>query len=362
MFTFFQYSSIEFSDSATLTALDLDVDISSEESLQLPTPVEEPRGEPNCANNLEDQPELEHQPVEPNAFGPRTLDEHKKALQLVIQKDFEELQKCEDELKKYHSMYAGERVMADVENIIQLCEGVCEKENCNERRKIVNKKLEGGVLSVAYCCEKGHDGVWHSSKILGEKKGQKLFVSSTLLAAATLITGNNYEKISLFAKCLNLNFVSQSTFSRIQTHYVIPSIKELWGQMKAKIWNVFKKEVLVLCGDGRMDSPGFSAKYCLYAMMDHFLDLIVDLEVVDKREAGGTSSLMEKMGCKRILERMIGVLNAQELVTDASSVIMKMVRKLKGNLCSLFYTDYELTDWVGRLYVKILGLKSGQTD
>lgn len=152
LFTFFHYSSIEFSDSATLTALDLDVDISSEESLQLPTPVEEPRGEPNSANNLEDQPELEHQPVEPNAFGPRTLDEHKKALQLVIQKDFEELQKCEDELKKYHSMYVGERVMADVENIIQLCEGVCEKENCNERRKIVNKKLEGGVLSVAYCC------------------------------------------------------------------------------------------------------------------------------------------------------------------------------------------------------------------
>ena len=76
--------------------------------------------------------------------------------------------------------------------------------------------------------------------------------------------------------------------------------------MKTKIWNVFKTEVLVLCGDGRMDSPGFSAKYCLYTMMDHFMDLIVDLEVVDKREAGGTSSLMEKMGCKRLLDRMIG--------------------------------------------------------
>ena len=101
--------------------------------------------------------------------------------------------------------------------------------------------------------------------------------------------------------------------------------------MKVKIWNMFKTEMLVLCGDCRMDSPGFSAKYCLYTMMDHFLDIIVDLEVVDKREAGGTSSLMEKMGCKRLLERMIGVLNVQELVTDASSVIMKMVRELKGN-------------------------------
>ncbi|KAL9977790.1 hypothetical protein ACROYT_G015233 [Oculina patagonica] len=64
-------------------------------------------------------------------------------------------------------------------------------------------------------------------------------------------------------------------------------------------------------------------------MMDHYLDLILDVEVVDKREAGETSSLMENMGCKRILERTIGVLNAQEQVTDASSVIIKMVRDLK---------------------------------
>lgn len=158
----------------------------------------------------------------------------------------------------------------------------------------------------------------------------------TLMAAAVLVTGNNFEKVSLLANCLNLNFVSQSTFSRIQTHYVIPSIKELWGKMKEKIWNLFRKENLVMCGDGRMDSPGFSAKYCLYVMMDHCLDLIVDCEEVDKREAGGTSLLMEKMGCKRIFERMIGVLDAQELVTDASSVIMKMVRELKGTITALF--------------------------
>ena len=65
------------------------------------------------------------------------------------------------------------------------------------------------------------------------------------------------------------------------------------------------------------DSPSFSAKHCLYTM-DHFLDIIVDVEVVDKGEAGGTSSIMEKMGWKRIFERMVGILNLQELVTDSS--------------------------------------------
>ena len=45
---------------------------------------------------------------------------------------------------------------------------------------------------------------------------------------------------------------------------------------------------------------------------------------------------MEKVGCKRILERMVGILNASELVTDASSVIMKMiVRELKSKSLNL---------------------------
>lgn len=100
--------------------------------------------------------------------------------------------------------------------------------------------------------------------------------------------------------------------------------------MKELVWKVFKDDILVICGDGRMDSPGFSAKYCVYTMMEHYLNIIVDLEVVDKREAGGTPTLMEKMGCKRLLERLMTKLNLGEFVSDASPVIMKMVRELKG--------------------------------
>lgn len=83
----------------------------------------------------------------------------------------------------------------------------------------------------------------------------------------------------------------------------MPAIKDLWQKMKDAIWAIYKDEVLLACGDGGMDSPGFCTKYCLYTMMDHFLNVIVDLEIIDKREAGGSSTLMEKVGCKRILER-----------------------------------------------------------
>ena len=143
------------------------------------------------------------------------------------------------------------------------------------------------------------------------------------------MSGNNFEKVSLLAKGMNLKYVSSSFFSRMQSLYAFPSITDLWSKMKEVVWKVFENDVLVICGDGRMDSPGFSAKYCVYTMMEHYLNIIV-LEVVDKREAGGTSTLMEKMGCKRLLERLMTKLSLGEFVSDASRVIMKMVREMKG--------------------------------
>ena len=100
------------------------------------------------------------------------------------------------------------------------------------------------------------------------------------------------KKVALLAKSMNLNFVSSSIFSRVQSLYAVPTIRDMWDKMKEVVWKVFENDVLVVCGDGRMDSPGFSAKYCVYTMMEHYLNATVDLEVVDKQEAGGTSSLM----------------------------------------------------------------------
>ena len=73
--------------------------------------------------------------------------------------------------------------------------------------------------------------------------------------------------------------LSSSTFNRIQTFHAVPAVKELWQKMKEEIWQTLKEEDLVLCGDARMDSPGFSAKYCVYVLMDHHLSIITDLEI-----------------------------------------------------------------------------------
>ena len=86
----------------------------------------------------------------------------------------------------------------------------------------------------------------------------------------------------------------------------------------------------MLCGDGRSDSLGFPAKYGTYVLMEQFLEVIVDIEVIDKRKTGGVSTNMEVAGLKMLLERIVGNLMVSEVVTDASTAIMALVRRMKG--------------------------------
>ena len=100
--------------------------------------------------------------------------------------------------------------------------------------------------------------------------------------------------------------------------------------MKEKVWDVLKDNEPALAGDGRNDSPGHTAKYCVHTLMEHYLHIIVDLEVVDKRETGGSSVTMEKPALKRLIKRAMTDVNIVDLVTDASSMIIALVRTLKG--------------------------------
>ena len=134
------------------------------------------------------QEEPENTSTDVSEMGPHTCEEPKKTSQEIVQKDFKQLMKDKSSSLKYQTMYEGARVMVDVEKIVPLFEGPCGKKSCEEKNEVVEQKLEAGVLTVIYQCKNGHHDVWHSSKLLSTKGEQKLLVSSTLLAAATLIT------------------------------------------------------------------------------------------------------------------------------------------------------------------------------
>lgn len=64
--------------------------------------------------------------------------------------------------------------------------------------------------------------------------------------------------------------------------------------------------------------------------MEHVTNVVVDLEVLDKRETGGNSTTIEKEGLQRLLQQLKDELPLSEICTDASTTIIKLICDMKG--------------------------------
>ena len=59
--------------------------------------------------------------------------------------------------------------------------------------------------------------------------------------------------------------------------YLFPVINEAWQVEQNSVFSELEVEDLWLSGDGQCDSPGHSAKYGTYTMIDQLSDKIVDV-------------------------------------------------------------------------------------
>ena len=114
-----------------------------------------------------------------------------------------------------------------------------------------------------------------------------------LVAAAILFCGLTFTGISNLAKLLNLAMFSESNFYRLQKEYLFPVIHTNYVMQQDAILEFLRDNDLKLSGDGRCDSPGYSAKYCTYSLMDSATDLILDYKLIQSSETG-SSVAMEK--------------------------------------------------------------------
>lgn len=72
-------------------------------------------------------------------------------------------------------------------------------------------------------------------------------------------------------------------------------------------WRIF-----VQCGDGRNDSPGHSAKYCMSTLKEQFLDVTV--EVNDKRETGKFQPTWKYWDCEEFFKKIADNIVCQNLL------------------------------------------------
>ena len=86
---------------------------------------------------------------------------------------------------------------------------------------------------------------------------------------------------------------------------------------------------MILCGDGRCNSPGKSAKFCTYSLMESETNQILHFENIDKRQVGLRSPNMEREGMDRCLKFISSKgMNVVELITDSSSSVAKTLGKV----------------------------------
>nr|XP_022301675.1 uncharacterized protein LOC111109742 [Crassostrea virginica] len=173
----------------------------------------------------------------------------------------------------------------------------------------------GSALYIYWECTKKHEAHrWCSQPVLN----RRLHGGDLQISSAILTSGNNFAKCALFAKFLKLYFPSTSKFTAIQRKYLVPTISTFWKEQQRDIIENLQGESIIALGDGRNDSPGHSAQYCTYSIMDNVSKKIVSLVTMDKRETGKKSTNMEKACFLKAMEDLEeNHVHVSEVVTDA---------------------------------------------
>ena len=101
-----------------------------------------------------------------------------------------------------------------------------------------------------------------------------------ICAAGILFSGANPSKVFKYFRSIGVNLLAPRTYNLLQRIYLIPCVSEVWSKHQVVLLQEFQRKHLTLGGDGWCDSPGHSAKYGSYSLMEMGTNKVLDLQVV----------------------------------------------------------------------------------
>ncbi len=93
-----------------------------------------------------------------------------------------------------------------------------------------------------------------------------------------------FTRLKMWGDLINVQLPSMSTYTRVQQQLLFPVVRSKWQVHQQQLFNKFSGQQLTLLGDGRCDSPGYSAKYGTYTVMECETNAVVDFQVVQLGE------------------------------------------------------------------------------
>jgi solute carrier family 8 (sodium/calcium exchanger) len=149
---------------------------------------------------------------------------------------------------------------------------------CQERDLELSYNVRGTLLLVTGKCQScSYITKWSSQEYIGEiPKG------NTRLSAAILLSGSLVSKALRLLEHMKVAAITSRTFFRHQCDLLFPAISKVW--LERQQWLIAGLQAdqrdLVIGGDGRSDTPGHSAKYGSYTVMELKSNVIVDMQLI----------------------------------------------------------------------------------
>ncbi|CAN7945635.1 unnamed protein product, partial [Ixodes hexagonus] len=198
----------------------------------------------------------------------------------------------------------------------------------------VSMKGVGTLLVVRTSCPAGHMNRWESQPYINGRGAGNLLLSSLVL-----FTGASPTRTLRLFQLMNIQVFSKKTYFNYQRAILVPAVEEVWRDEQEKLIEELRVQPLYLAGDGRCDSPGFSAKYLTYSLHVPCVNKILYFEQIQvgECEAVRCSGHMEKEGLLRSLAfTMDKQLTVQSLATDRHRSIGKHMREKEPGILHFF--------------------------
>lgn len=188
---------------------------------------------------------------------------------------------------------------------------------CHTQCSVFLIRVFGSMVVLQQRCSFGHTRNWSSQPCHGTMPYGNL--SS---AACLFFNGCSPVKFLNVFHHLRIPMITLRTFNLMQSNYLVPAVKNVWEKTQQQLLKSLAGKNCVLGGDARCCSPGHTAKFSSYAIMDLQTSKILDVKLVQVSEVKN-SNAMELEGLKRCLAFLKQFINIISLTTDRHIMVKK---------------------------------------
>lgn len=164
--------------------------------------------------------------------------------------------------------------------------------NCYHSTSAAVTAITGTMVAIKQTCSScSWERTWHSQPFIRNTPAGNL-----LLSGAILFAGASPTKTLRVFSHMGCKVHQLRTFFRHQTDILQPTIVKVWENMQHKFicQLMTLDKPLILGGDARSDSPGHTAKFGSYTLMELNTNKILNISLVQVRILISFSSLLNK--------------------------------------------------------------------